>query len=202
MSRDVRWICSHGGRSAASDGACIQSQRGHGPVWYAKYRLPDGRQVQKKLGPTWTERGRPPVGWLTKWTAEAWLRDVLDHAATRHAAWACEDRRNVRRRRPNTSATPRTIGGRKPSTLRGSPRSAVLAQDGALFLTPAFTACGCVSCWRCAGATSISSARRSGAADYAHGTYSMRIPGGSAASGGGRSDGICSRPSCAFDVVP
>jgi hypothetical protein len=22
-----------------------------GPVWYAKYRLPDGRQVQKKLGP-------------------------------------------------------------------------------------------------------------------------------------------------------
>ena len=22
-----------------------------GPAWYAKYRLPDGRQVKKKLGP-------------------------------------------------------------------------------------------------------------------------------------------------------
>jgi integrase len=49
-------------------------------VWYAKYRLPDGRQVQKKIGPAWGERGRPPVGWFTKRTAEAWLRDVLDQA--------------------------------------------------------------------------------------------------------------------------
>ena len=51
-----------------------------GPVWYAKYRLPDGRQVQKKIGPAWTERGRPGAGYLTKRTAEAWLRDVLDQA--------------------------------------------------------------------------------------------------------------------------
>ena len=54
--------------------------RVRGPVWYAKYRLPDGRQVQKKLGPAWTERGRPPVGYYTKRTAEAWLREVLDEA--------------------------------------------------------------------------------------------------------------------------
>ncbi len=46
--------------------------RVRGPVWYAKYRVPDGRQVQKKLGPAWTERGRPPAGWFTKRTAEAW----------------------------------------------------------------------------------------------------------------------------------
>ena len=26
-------------------------ERARGPVWYAKYRLPDGRQVQKKVGP-------------------------------------------------------------------------------------------------------------------------------------------------------
>jgi hypothetical protein len=51
-----------------------------GPVWYAKYRLPDGRQVQKKLGPAWTERGRPPAGYFTKRTAEAWLIDVLAQA--------------------------------------------------------------------------------------------------------------------------
>src|SRR5690242_13982050 len=29
------------------------------PVRYAKCRLPDGRQVQKRIGPAWTERGRP-----------------------------------------------------------------------------------------------------------------------------------------------
>jgi integrase len=55
-------------------------ERVRGPVWYAKYRLPDGRQVQRKLGPAWTERGRPPAGWFTKRTAEAWLREALDQA--------------------------------------------------------------------------------------------------------------------------
>jgi integrase len=51
-----------------------------GPVWRAKYRLPDGRQVHRTIGPAWTERGRPRAGWYTKRTAEAWLRDVLDQA--------------------------------------------------------------------------------------------------------------------------
>lgn len=51
-----------------------------GSRWYAKYRLPDGRQVQKALGPAWTQRGRPAEGCFTKRTAEAWLRDVLDQA--------------------------------------------------------------------------------------------------------------------------
>jgi integrase len=50
------------------------------PVWYARYRLADGRQAQKKIGPAWTDRGRPPTGYFTKRTAEAWLRDVLDEA--------------------------------------------------------------------------------------------------------------------------
>src|SRR5919197_6343404 len=49
-------------------------------VWRAKYRLPDGRQVKKTIGPAWTERGRPPAGYVTKRTAEAWLRDILDQA--------------------------------------------------------------------------------------------------------------------------
>ena len=61
-------------------GHVFRVERAHGPVWYAKYRLPDGRQVQKKIGPAWTERGRPPVGWFTKRAAEAWLRDLLDQA--------------------------------------------------------------------------------------------------------------------------
>jgi integrase len=51
-----------------------------GPVWRAKYRLPDGRQVHRTIGPAWTERGRPRSGWYTKRTAEAWLRDVIEQA--------------------------------------------------------------------------------------------------------------------------
>jgi integrase len=51
-----------------------------GPVWRAKYRLPDGRQVHRTIGPAWTERGRPRAGWFTKRAAEAWLRDVLEQA--------------------------------------------------------------------------------------------------------------------------
>jgi integrase len=50
-------------------------------VWRAKYRLPDGRQVKKTLGPAWTSRGRPPDGYFTKRTAEAWLRRTLAEAA-------------------------------------------------------------------------------------------------------------------------
>src|SRR5215210_4303556 len=51
------------------------------PTWRAKYRLPDGRQVQKTIGPAWTARGRPPAGYWTKRTAEAWLRRLLVEAA-------------------------------------------------------------------------------------------------------------------------
>src|SRR3954454_19279731 len=50
-------------------------------VWRAKYRLPDGRQVKKTLGPAWTARGRPPAGYFTKRTAESWLRKTLVEAA-------------------------------------------------------------------------------------------------------------------------
>ena len=61
-------------------GHVFRVDRVRGPVWYAKYRLPDGRQVQKKLGPAWVERGRPPAGYYTKRLAEDWLRGLLDEA--------------------------------------------------------------------------------------------------------------------------
>jgi integrase len=51
-----------------------------GSSWYAKYRLPDGRQVQKRLGPAWTEKTRPPSGYFTKRTAEAALQAILTDA--------------------------------------------------------------------------------------------------------------------------
>ncbi len=69
-----------GGSSAIPTGHVFRIERKRGPAWYAKYRLPDGRQVQKKLGPAWTERGRPPNGYFTKRLAEVWLRDTLDQA--------------------------------------------------------------------------------------------------------------------------
>jgi hypothetical protein len=61
-------------------GYVFRVERTRGPVWYAKYRLPDGRQVQKKLGPVWGERGRPPAGYFTKRLAEDWLRETLQQA--------------------------------------------------------------------------------------------------------------------------
>jgi integrase len=61
-------------------GHVYRVERKRGPVWYAKYRLPSGRQVQTKLGPAWTERGRPPAGYFTKRLAEDWLRGVFEQA--------------------------------------------------------------------------------------------------------------------------
>jgi hypothetical protein len=95
-------------------------------VWFAKYRLPDGRQVQKKVGPAWTERGRPQARYVTKRIAEEWLRDVLDQARrgtlpglirtdATFADAASEYLRYIEHDR-----------GRKPSTVRGY-RSAIEA---------------------------------------------------------------------------
>jgi len=61
-------------------GHVFRVDRARGPIWYAKYRLPDRQQVQKKIGPAWNDRGRPPARYYTKRTAEDWLRSVLDEA--------------------------------------------------------------------------------------------------------------------------
>jgi integrase len=50
------------------------------PVWFARYRLPDGREVRKRIGPAWTGRGRPASGFYTRQSAEAWLAEVLGQA--------------------------------------------------------------------------------------------------------------------------
>ncbi|MDQ6750389.1 MAG: site-specific integrase [Actinomycetota bacterium] len=68
------------GAALPPSGHVFRVERARGPVWYAKYRLPDGRQVQKKVGPAWTGRGRPAAGYVTKRLAEAWLDDVLAQA--------------------------------------------------------------------------------------------------------------------------
>jgi integrase len=52
-------------------------KRKRGDQWYAKYRLPSGKQVQKRLGPAWTERSRTPAGYFTRKTAQAELEEIL-----------------------------------------------------------------------------------------------------------------------------
>src|SRR5450631_4270269 len=85
MSRDALTISCMSVPARVPTGHVFRVDRARGPVWFAKYRLPDGRQVQRKVGPAWTERGRPAVGYFTKRTAEAWLRDLL-HEARRTAS--------------------------------------------------------------------------------------------------------------------
>jgi integrase len=68
------------GSVGVPSGHVFRVERKRGPVWYAKYRLPTGKQVQRKLGPAWTGRGRPPAGYFTKRLAEAELRTTLEQA--------------------------------------------------------------------------------------------------------------------------
>jgi integrase len=50
------------------------------PVYYLKYRLADGRQVKRRLGFAWTERGRAPAGYFTRRMAEEQLQAILTDA--------------------------------------------------------------------------------------------------------------------------
>ena len=52
-------------------------KRKRGPQWYAKFRLPSGRQLQRCLGPAWTGRGRPPQSYFTERSAEMALEEIL-----------------------------------------------------------------------------------------------------------------------------
>jgi integrase len=57
----------------------IEGKRGD--VFYAKLRLPDGSQPQRRVGRVWTKRTRPPVGYLTRAQAEAALQAMLSNDA-------------------------------------------------------------------------------------------------------------------------
>ena len=85
-------------------------ERVRGPVWYAKYRLPDGRQVQRKLGPAWTSRGRPATGYLTKRTAEAWLDETLAEARRGELAGMVRTGTTFNEGPRSSCATPSTSG--------------------------------------------------------------------------------------------
>jgi integrase len=65
---------------ARVSGHVVLRQGSRGPVYYLKYRLPDGRQVKRRLGRAWTERGRAPAGYYTQRTAEEALQAILTDA--------------------------------------------------------------------------------------------------------------------------
>ncbi|HEY2438069.1 MAG TPA: hypothetical protein VGH93_12875, partial [Solirubrobacteraceae bacterium] len=67
-------------RAKRPSGHVFQLQRKRGAMWYAKYRLPDGRQRQRMLGPAWTGPGRAPDGYFSRRDAEDWLYEVLHEA--------------------------------------------------------------------------------------------------------------------------
>ena len=69
-----------GDRTLPPSGHVHRREGARGAVWYAKYRLPDGRQVQRRIGPAWTSRGRPPAGYFTKQSAGRWLSEVISQA--------------------------------------------------------------------------------------------------------------------------
>ena len=63
---------------ARPSGFVFRLEKTRGASWWAKCRLPDGRQVKRKIGPAWTGRGRPAAGYFTKRLAEDWLHDRLE----------------------------------------------------------------------------------------------------------------------------
>jgi integrase len=63
--------------SAHATGHVEIRDRGGGPVFYAKLKLPDGTQPRRRLGRVWTKRSRPPAGYLTRTQAEARLQAIL-----------------------------------------------------------------------------------------------------------------------------
>ncbi|MGI8780387.1 MAG: tyrosine-type recombinase/integrase, partial [Solirubrobacteraceae bacterium] len=58
-------------------GHVYRHEGARGPVWRAKYRLGDGRQVHRRVGPAWTGRGRAAAGFFTRRLAEEWLDSIL-----------------------------------------------------------------------------------------------------------------------------
>jgi integrase len=54
-------------------------KRKRGDAWYLKYRVGEKR-FNRKLGPAWKEKGRPPTGYYTKKKAQEELQAVLTDA--------------------------------------------------------------------------------------------------------------------------
>jgi hypothetical protein len=52
-------------------------ERSDGPVFYAQIRTAAGKRLQRRLGPAWMKRSRPPEGFLTLAQAQMKLQEIL-----------------------------------------------------------------------------------------------------------------------------
>ncbi len=101
-------------------GQVVRVERKRGPVFYAYYRDPSGRQHQKRIGLVWTGRGRPPEGYYTKRMAEDWLRDrLLEEAQRACSAPAAETGVTFAEAAEEYLRYAEEDRGCKPSTIRG-----------------------------------------------------------------------------------
>jgi len=89
-----------------------------GAVWYAKYRLPDGRQQQKRIGLHWTEKTAPPEGYFTKGKAEAYLDELLRQAREGTLPGMVQTGKTFRDASEEWLAYCENVRDCKPSTLR------------------------------------------------------------------------------------
>lgn len=87
----IRHFCLFHRRCSAEP--CPRVERKHGAVWAAKYRLPDGRQVQRKIGPAWSGRGRPAAGYVTNRLAEDRLHVKAGPVPDKLTIWPVDDGR-------------------------------------------------------------------------------------------------------------
>jgi hypothetical protein len=101
--------------SKPPSGHVFRVERARGPVWYMKYRLPDGRRVQKKLGPAWMDRGRPAAGYFTKRLGEDALREVLHHGRHAHRGMTSRPAGEVA---PSAAAAIATVGLARDTRVR------------------------------------------------------------------------------------
>jgi hypothetical protein len=91
-----------------ASGHAFKIDRRRGEQWYLKYRLPNGRQVQKRLGPHYSGGGPTPEGYFTRRSAERELRLLLAKAdAGELAGQVRVPRRDIRRRLRGVAALQR-----------------------------------------------------------------------------------------------
>ena len=107
------------GQGGSGSGFVFRVDRQSGPVWYCKYRGPDGRQVKKKVGLAWTGRGRPAAGFFDKRGAEAWLDDVLAKLRERALTGGCAGGVSFEAAAREWLRFVEHDRGGKPTTLRG-----------------------------------------------------------------------------------
>ena len=122
--------------SRGSDRSRLPGRAHARPVWYAKYRLPDGRQVQKKLGPAWTRAGAA-AGRLLHQAAGGGLAAAT--CSTRRARDAAGDgarpgRRSPTRRRSGCGSSRRTASAsrRRSTDYRSALNAHLLPAFGAM----------------------------------------------------------------------